>query len=120
VTPDIGYPTLSQIRLAADRLAGKILTTPVWRWQTGIIEATFDESTEVWLKLELFQRTGTFKLRGALNCAEALDATARRHGVVTVSAGNHADAAARQSGSYRHVQGIGRRSDSRARRASGF
>jgi threonine dehydratase len=94
VTPDIDYPTLSQIRLAADRLAGKILTTPVWRWQTGIIEASFDESTEVWLKLELFQRTGTFKLRGALNCAEALDATARRHGVVAVSAGNHAIAVA--------------------------
>jgi threonine dehydratase len=41
----------------------------VWRWQTGIIEESFDGSTEVWLKLELFQRTGTFKLRGALNSA---------------------------------------------------
>src|SRR5882757_11357082 len=88
------YPTLSQIQLAAERLAGKILETPVWRWQTGIIEESFDASTEVWLKLELFQRTGTFKLRGALNCAEALDAAARRHGVVAVSAGNHAIAVA--------------------------
>ena len=41
----------------------------MWRWQTGIIEESFDGSTEVWLKLELFQRTGTFKLRGALNSA---------------------------------------------------
>jgi threonine dehydratase len=90
----LGYPTLSQIRCAAERLAGGILETPVWRWQTGIIEESFDGSTEVWLKLELFQRTGTFKLRGALNCAEALDATARRHGVVAVSAGNHAIAVA--------------------------
>ena len=94
MTPGIGYPTLSQIRLAAERLAGKILTTPVWRWQTGVIAESFDARTEVWLKLELFQRTGTFKLRGALNCAEALDATARRHGVVAVSAGNHAIAVA--------------------------
>src|SRR5260221_4134990 len=88
------YPTLNEIRRAAERLAGKILETPVWRWQTGIIEESFDDSTEIWLKLELLQRTGTFKLRGALNCAEALDASARRHGVVAVSAGNHAIAVA--------------------------
>lgn len=94
MTPGIDYPTLSQIRLAAGRLAGKILATPVWRWQTGIVEQAFDAPTEVWLKLELFQRTGTFKLRGALNCAEALDAAARRRGVVAVSAGNHAIAVA--------------------------
>jgi len=94
VTPGIGYPTLSQVQLAAARLAGKILTTPVWRWQTGVIEEAFDGRTEVWLKLELFQRTGTFKLRGALNCAEALDPAARGHGVVAVSAGNHAIAVA--------------------------
>jgi threonine dehydratase len=94
VTAGIDFPTLKQIRLAAERLAGKILKTPAWRWQTGIMEQTFDGRTEVWLKLELFQRTGTFKLRGALNCAEALDATARLHGVVAVSAGNHAIAVA--------------------------
>jgi threonine dehydratase len=89
-----GHPNLNEIQRTAQRLAGKIIMTPVWRWQTGIIEESFDESTEVWLKLELFQRTGTFKLRGALNCAEALDATARRRGVVAVSAGNHAIAVA--------------------------
>jgi threonine dehydratase len=94
MTPGIDYPTLNRIQLAAERLAGKTLMTPVWRWQTGIIEESFDGSTEVWLKLELFQRTGTFKLRGALNCAAALDAAARTRGVVAVSAGNHAIAVA--------------------------
>ena len=69
------YPSLAQIRDTAERLNGKILHTPVWRWQTGVIEEQFP-STEVWLKLELFQKTGTFKLRGALNCIEALDAPA--------------------------------------------
>ena len=87
------YPSLAQIRATAARLQGKILHTPVWRWQTGAIEEQFP-STEVWLKLELFQKTGTFKLRGALNCVEALDAPARGRGVVAVSAGNHAMAAA--------------------------
>lgn len=71
------YPSLAQIRDTAARLQGKILHTPVWRWQTGVVDEQF-ASTEVWLKLELFQKTGTFKLRGALNCIEALDAPARQ------------------------------------------
>ena len=87
------YPSLDQIRDTAARLHGKILHTPVWRWQTGVIEEQFP-STEIWLKLELFQKTGTFKLRGALNCIEALDAAALRRGVVAISAGNHAVAVA--------------------------
>lgn len=88
------YPTLQQIQNTAGRLAGKVLHTPVWRWQTGVVETALDSATEVWLKLELFQKTGTFKLRGALNCIEALDAAARERGVVAVSAGNHAIAVA--------------------------
>jgi threonine dehydratase len=66
----------------------------VWHWQTGIIEEAFKGAGEVWLKLELFQKTGTFKLRGALNCIAALDDAARQRGVVAVSAGNHAVAVA--------------------------
>lgn len=88
------YPTLPEIRATAERLRGRILETPVWRWQTGIVEQCLDDATEVWLKLELFQKTGTFKLRGALNCIAALDDAARLRGVVAVSAGNHAIAAA--------------------------
>jgi threonine dehydratase len=49
---------------------------------------------EVWLKLELFQHTGTFKARGALNSVRHLSAEAMRHGITAVSAGNHAVAAA--------------------------
>jgi len=89
-----GYPALAKIRQAAQRLKGRILETPVWRWQGGIIEKSLDGASEVWLKLELFQKTGTFKLRGALNVIETLDAAARQHGVVAVSAGNHAIAVA--------------------------
>ena len=62
------YPSLAQIRDTAARLQGKVLHTPVWRWQTGVIEEQFP-STEVWLKLELFQKTGTFKLRAAASSA---------------------------------------------------
>ena len=46
--------------------------------------------TSVWLKEELFQRTGSFKPRGALTVMLDLDAAALRRGVTGVSAGNHA------------------------------
>jgi len=87
------YPLLQDIEVAAERLAGQVLQTPVWRWQTGAA-SRLSPQTEVWLKLELFQRTGSFKLRGALNCIQALDAAALARGVVAASAGNHAIAVA--------------------------
>ena len=46
------------------------------------------------LKAELFQRTGSFKARGALNRVRALSAEERERGVISVSAGNHAQALA--------------------------
>ena len=87
------YPLLQDIEVAAERLAGQVLQTPVWRWQTGAA-SRLSPQTEVWLKLELFQRTGSFKLRGALNCIQALDHAALARGVVAASAGNHAVAVA--------------------------
>lgn len=87
------YPLLTEIQSTARRLQGKVLETPVWRWQTGAA-LQLDAGTEVWLKLELFQLTGTFKVRGALNSIEHMDASARARGVVAASAGNHAMAVA--------------------------
>ena len=46
------------------------------------------------LKCELFQRTGSFKPRGALNKLSNLTADERRRGVIAISAGNHAQAVA--------------------------
>jgi threonine dehydratase len=46
------------------------------------------------LKCELFQRTGSFKTRGALNRISALTPAERERGVITISAGNHAQAVA--------------------------
>jgi threonine dehydratase len=45
---------------------------------------------DAWLKLECWQPTGSFKVRGALNHLAALTAAERRRGVVAASAGNHA------------------------------
>jgi len=47
-----------------------------------------------YLKAELFQRTGSFKARGALNRIRGLSAAERERGVISVSAGNHAQALA--------------------------
>jgi threonine dehydratase len=99
----VAYPRLHDIEHTAQRLAGQILQTPVWRWQTGVVTKALNAQTEVWLKLELFQRTGSFKLRGALNCVQTLDEAARRRGVVAASAGNHAVSvayAARAAGTH--------------------
>src|SRR3982750_1417279 len=46
------------------------------------------------LKAELFQRTGSFKSRGALNKMSSLSDAEKRNGVIAISAGNHAQAVA--------------------------
>jgi threonine dehydratase len=46
------------------------------------------------LKCELFQRTGSFKVRGALNKLSTLTAEEKKSGVIAISAGNHAQAVA--------------------------
>jgi threonine dehydratase len=54
------------------------------------VAAAVGSKTEVWLKEELFQRTGSFKPRGALSVMLDLDDAALSRGVTGVSAGNHA------------------------------
>jgi threonine dehydratase len=88
-------PTLDAIRTMHARLADLILTTPIWRWQSRDLQAALGgDATEVVLKLELFQHTGSFKARGALANMLELDAAALARGVTAVSAGNHAIAVA--------------------------
>ncbi len=73
---------------AAGRLAqaGLIYRTPLAK--NEIISARL--GVEIYQKLELFQYTGSFKLRGATNKMMTLTAAERERGVVTASAGNHA------------------------------
>lgn len=86
--------TLDEIWLAAGQLADHVVRTPVHRLQTPEVEQVLGITTETWLKLELFQRTGTFKARGALLNVLGLSEDARKQGVTAVSAGNHAAAVA--------------------------
>ena len=71
---------------AAGRIRGRVHRTP-----------TFTSSTigdSVWLKAELFQKTGSFKARGVLNKLGSLSPAEKGCGVIGISAGNHAQALA--------------------------
>ena len=91
---DLEIPTLEEIHATRARIDPYIFRTPVWRWRSNEMEDALGADTEVWLKMELFQRTGTFKPRGAVNDILQLDEAARERGVTAVSAGNHAIAVA--------------------------
>ncbi len=86
--------TLAEIRAARARLGNRILTTPVLPLLGPAVEAALAPGTQVFLKLELFQHTGSFKARGALVNALALTEAELARGICTISAGNHAIAAA--------------------------
>ena len=83
--------SLADINAARERIAGRLQVTPVL--SSGMLAAQAGVGG-LWLKCESFQKTGSFKVRGSLNAVSQLDAAARERGVVTFSAGNHAQALA--------------------------
>lgn len=83
-------PTLDAIRANRARLGDLVVTTSVRLLVDDAVAAAVGPATCVWLKEELFQRTGSFKPRGALSVMLDLDAAALARGVTGVSAGNHA------------------------------
>ena len=85
---------LSEIRATADLLRPYVISTPAYPWRPQSRIGALTPDTEVHFKLELLQRTGTFKLRGALSNMLRLSPEERRRGVTAVSAGNHAIAVA--------------------------
>ncbi len=86
----IDIPSLEAIRANRARIAPYIVTTPIRRLEDDAVCAAVGSLTQVWLKEELFQRTGSFKPRGALSVMLDLDAAQLARGVTGVSAGNHA------------------------------
>jgi threonine dehydratase len=90
-------PTLRDVEAARERIAGIAQVTPVYPSET------FSRRTgrTVLLKAENLQRTGAFKIRGAVNRIALLSPDERAAGVVAASAGNHGQAvawAAREAG----------------------
>jgi threonine dehydratase len=90
-------PTLRDIGEARERLSDVARVTPIYGSET----LSRLSGREVWLKGENLQRTGSFKVRGAVNKIATLSNEQRAAGVVAASAGNHGQAvawAAREAG----------------------
>ena len=91
--PDSQLPVVTHADVVAARrlITSRIHRTPL------VTSRTLGEicgDTHAWLKMENFQRTGSFKPRGALNKVLHLTDAQRKAGLVAASAGNHAQAVA--------------------------
>ena len=81
---------LDDVRRARETIGGRLHRTPL------LSSRTLSDRTgaTVLLKAELLQRTGSFKPRGVLNKLATLTAEEKARGVISISAGNHAQALA--------------------------
>ncbi len=86
--------TLAEIREARRLLGDRIVKTPVQALSGPPVDAAFAPGTKPLMKLELFQRTGSFKARGALLNVLMQGDAERARGFCAISAGNHAIAVA--------------------------
>jgi threonine dehydratase len=82
--------TFADVERAQARILGRVRRTPLSE-SAALSRLT---RSSVWLKLENLQFTGSFKERGAANRLLSLSADERGRGVITASAGNHAQAVA--------------------------
>lgn len=94
--------TIESIYQAQERIAPYINKTPLLRLNN------LDEylGCKVYAKMESFQKTNSFKVRGALNASIALPEEALKKGIITASSGNHGKAiayAAKQLGTKAYV-----------------
>jgi threonine dehydratase len=90
VTPSPLPVTYADVEAASLRLHNQANLTPV------MTSRTVDDRTgcQVFFKCENFQRSGSFKFRGAFNALASLPEAQRQRGVLTYSSGNHAQAVA--------------------------
>jgi threonine dehydratase len=82
--------TIADVELARRTIAGHVLCTPMLP-APKLSELT---GAEIFIKYENLQVTNSFKERGALNKLASLTGPERAHGIITMSAGNHAQAVA--------------------------
>src|SRR5262245_56861065 len=82
--------TLQDVQAARSALAGRLHRTPL----VGSSALGARVGAPLYLKLEIWQKTGSFKPRGVLTKIRSLSQAQREGGLVTASAGNHAQALA--------------------------
>jgi threonine dehydratase len=88
------FVSREDVLAARETVAGRVHRTPT------LTSASLERELglPVYLKAELFQRTGSFKPRGVLNKLASLSADEKARGVIGISAGNHAQALAYAAG----------------------
>src|SRR5688572_10145108 len=95
--PDV-LPPLAVFEEARSRIASHVVKTPMMRLRSGpalargIQEAPVLDArltSDLLLKLECLQASGSFKARGAMNKVLSLPAEVAKRGIVTASGGNH-------------------------------
>lgn len=84
----MNFPVLDQFHLALDRIKPFIKKTPII--SSSSLNHMFN--LDIYFKLELLQKTGSFKSRGAINKIIQLSEKEKKNGVIAISAGNHAQA----------------------------
>ena len=83
---------LKSIIHTKEKLNDQIIETPVIKLNSPYLKK-INPNSEIFMKLELFQHTGTFKARGALSVVSKIDQNKKKFGITAASAGNHAIAA---------------------------
>ena len=89
--------TLDRVRAARERIAGRVHRTPIFSSSTAarVVQASTGarlRDDRLYVKAEHLQKTGSFKARAALSKLTSLSAEDRDRGVITLSAGNAAQA----------------------------
>ena len=82
--------TLNDVKAAAEKISSYVRRTPLWKSET----LSKRLGTNVYLKMELFQKSGSFKPRGAFNQMLARGKDALDKGAVAISGGNFAQGVA--------------------------
>ena len=82
--------TLNDVKAAAEKVSSYVRRTPLWKSET----LSKRLGTNVYLKMELFQKTGSFKPRGAFNQMLAREKDVLDKGAVAISGGNFAQGVA--------------------------
>ena len=85
--------SIKSIERRYSELSSSILRTPTIRLSSPLLSNLIKES-ELYMKLECFQHSGTFKARGALSVTKQITEEDKKFGITAASAGNHAIASA--------------------------
>ena len=83
-----------QIARAREQIAQRLVPTPVLKMNSDRWDGILPEGSTCWMKLELFQQSGSFKARGVLLGISGMTDAERAAGVAAASGGNHAMAVA--------------------------